>query len=253
MFFFDNFSEVYKGNNESAKALSRAYEKLKESKSALLVNRDNQNLIGHTVLFYKPMEMFQRIPFTDTLKETSWVHLKASEGISSTYTFLKKMQGGGLIKLADAFVTAEISIRKANGNKFNASTICDYVPRPLTSWWKSINVSSSGMALSVSHTDNLIVSNIFSCLFERKNAKEDLYDCNMGWEHKAGHEKYLHKVTVDDSANDTRKPITDNDGAYKRIKSIVNVNPHYCIEKMLMPFFNSGDQYVPTNNSFKVK
>ena len=75
----------------------------------------------------------------------------------------------------------------------------------------------------------------------------------MGWEDKAGHEKYLHKVTADDSANDTRKLITDNDGACKRIKSIVNADSRYCIEKMLMPFFNSGDQYVPINNSFKVK
>ena len=84
-------SEVYKGNNESTKALSRAYEESKESKSAPLVKKDNQNLVGHTVLLYEPMEMFERIPFNNTLKETSWVYLKASEGISSTYyTFLKK-------------------------------------------------------------------------------------------------------------------------------------------------------------------
>ena len=75
----------------------------------------------------------------------------------------------------------------------------------------------------------------------------------MGWEDKAGHEKYLHKVKADYSANDTVKPITNNDGAYKRIKSIVDVNAHYCVEKMLMPFFNSSNQYVLTKNSFKVK
>ena len=44
------------------------------------------------------------------------------------------MQGGGLIKLLDTYVTADILVRKSNGNKLNVSTICDCVPRPLTSW-----------------------------------------------------------------------------------------------------------------------
>ena len=61
----------------------------------------------------------------------------------------------------------------------------------------------------------------------------------MGWEDKGGHEKYLHKVKADDSANDTMKPITNNNGAYKRIKSIVDANARYCIEKMLMPFLTT--------------
>ena len=61
------------------------------------------------------------------------------------------MQGGGLTKLQDTYLSADISIRKSNGNKLNASTICDYVPRPLTSWWKSIDVAANGVSLSVSH------------------------------------------------------------------------------------------------------
>ena len=145
--------------------MSKAYEQLGESETAPVVSSDNQNVVGYTVIFYEPMEMFERIPFNNSLKEKLWVHLKASKGETSTYyTFLTKMQGGGLILLLDTYVTANISVRKSNGNKLNASTICDYVSQPLTSWWKSIDVAVNGVALSVSHTDNLIVSNVFSHL-----------------------------------------------------------------------------------------
>ena len=163
------------------------------------------------------------------------------------------MQGGGLIKLLDTYVTADISVRTSGRAKLNASTICDYIPWPLASWWKSVDVVANGVALSVSHTDNLIVSSIFSRLFERKNAKEDLYGCNMGWEDVPDKRQYLHDVTDDDNANNTRAPIIANTGTKKRIDSIVNADPQYCIEKMLMLFFNSGDQYIPTNNTLRMK
>ena len=155
-------TDVYEGNNESARLLLKAYQESGESESAPVVRSDNQNVVGLRVMFYEPMEMFERIPFNDSLKEKSWVHLKASNGETSTYTFLKKVQGGGLIKLHNTYVTADISVRTSTGNKLNASTICNDVPRPLASWWKSIDVSLNSVALSVSHTDNLIVSNVFS-------------------------------------------------------------------------------------------
>ena len=138
--------------------LSKAYQESGESEKGPVVRSDNQNVVGHTVMFYEPMEMFEKIPFNDSLKEKSWVHLRASEGETSThYTFLKKMQGCGLIKLLDSYVTADIAVRTAGGNKLNAGTICDYFPHPLTSWWKSVDVAANGVALVVSHTDDLIV------------------------------------------------------------------------------------------------
>ena len=94
---------------------------------------------------------------------------------------------------------------------------------------------------------------MFFHMFERKNAKEDLYGCNMGWEDIFDKVQYLHDVTADDHAGNTRAPITANTGAKKRIDSIVNADAQYCIEKMLMPFFNSGNQYIPTNNTLRVK
>ena len=220
--------------------MSKAYEQLGESEKGPVV--------GHTVMFYEPVEMFERIPFNNSLKEKSWVHLKASEGDLSTYMFLKKMQVGGLIKLLDTYVTADISIRKRN-NKLNASTICDYLPQPLISWWKSVDVAVNGVAASVSHTDNLIVSNIFHIFLTEKNAKQDFYGCNMGWEDVPDKIKYLHSVMADDNLGNTRTPINANTAAKKRIDSIVNADPQYCIEKMLMLFFNSGDHYIPTNNT----
>ena len=164
--------------------MSKAYEQSEESKSGPVVRSDNQNVIGHTVMFYEPMEMFERIPFNGSLKEKSWVHSKANEGeMSIYYTFFKKMQGGGLIKLLDTYVSADISVRKSDGNKLSDTIICDYLPRPLTSWWKSVDVAANGVSLSV--------SNIFSRLFERKNSREDLYGCNMGWEDVPDKMKYL--------------------------------------------------------------
>ena len=87
---------------------------------------------------------------------------------------------------------------------------------------------------------------MFFCICLReKNAKEDLYGCNMGWEDVPDKMKYFHVVTANDHAANTR--------AKKRIDCIVNADARYCIEKMLMLFFNSGDQYVPTNNALRVK
>ena len=94
---------------------------------------------------------------------------------------------------------------------------------------------------------------MFFRIFERKNAKEDLYGYNMGWEDVPDKMQYLHDVTDDANANNTVSPITANTGAKKRNDSIVNVDAMYCIEKMLMPFFSSGDQYIPTNNTLRVK
>ena len=108
--------------------MSKAYKQSGESERVPVVSSDNQNVVGHTVMFYEPMEMFNRTPFNNSLKEKLWVHLKASEGETSTYyTFLKKMQGG-LIKLLDTYVTADILVRTSVGVKLNASTICNYVP-----------------------------------------------------------------------------------------------------------------------------
>ena len=141
--------------------LSKAYEQSGESERAPVVSNDNQNIVGYTVMFYEPMEMFERIPFNNDLK--------GNEGeMSMYYTFLKKMLSGGLIKLLDTYVTADISVRTSTGAKLNANTICNYVPRPLASWWKSTDVALNIVALSMSHTDNLIVSNVFLHLFERK-------------------------------------------------------------------------------------
>ena len=74
----------------------------------------------------------------------------------------------------------------------------------------------------------------------------------MGWEDVPNKIKYFQDVTGDNHADNTRAPIVANTGAKKRIDSI-NTDAWYCIEKMLMPFFNSGDQYIPTNNTLKVK
>ena len=67
----------YEGNNESARSLSKAYEQSGESERAPVVSSDNQNVLGHTVMFYEPMEMFERIPFNNSLK--------ASKGEMSMY------------------------------------------------------------------------------------------------------------------------------------------------------------------------
>ena len=70
----------------------------------------------------------------------------------------------------------------------------------------------NGVALSVSHTDNLIVSNVLRFFLREKNAKEDLYGCNMRWEDVPDKIQYLHNVTADDHAGNTRAPITGNTG-----------------------------------------
>ena len=57
-------------------------------------------------------------------------------------------------------------------------------------------------------------------------------------------ESYLLSVTADDCA-----PIIANVGAAKRRESVLNSDGRYCIDKVIMPFFNSGNQYLPSNDS----
>ena len=54
-------------------------------KEVLLSGVTIRMFVGHMVMFYEPMEMFERIPFNNSLKGKSWVHLKASEGETSAY------------------------------------------------------------------------------------------------------------------------------------------------------------------------
>ena len=75
----------------------------------------------------------------------------------------------------------------------------------------------------------------------------------MGCKDVADKMKYLTCVTADNNTGTTRAPIIANTGAKKRLDSIVNADARYCIEKMLMPFFNSGYQYIPTNNTLRIK
>ena len=88
--------DVYEGNNANAQLLTRAYDDLKK-KNVTLVDKTNQVYVkGQTVIFEEPLEMFEKVPYNDTLKEGNWRAVKVTEGkLLDIYTFKKKSTGGG--------------------------------------------------------------------------------------------------------------------------------------------------------------
>ena len=70
----------------------------------------------------------------------------------------------------------------------------------------------------------------------------------MGWLDVPWKSSYLHSVTANDHTDYTQKPITENKGADKQT-SMVNANPRFIADKIIMLMFYDSDQYVTSSQS----
>ena len=155
--------------------------------------------------------------------------------------------------IQDSYLSAKISLCTQNDAKLSAGTIVDFIPRPLNTWSKSVQLSINRVAITVSHTDNLEVSNMINILFEKKAMHTNLGGMTMGWLDVSGKMSYLHSVTANDHADNTRKTITENKGVDKRRTSVVNADPRFVADKMIVPMFYDSDQYVTSSQSISFR
>ena len=89
-----------------------------------------------------------------------------------------------LWKIEDSYLSAKISVHTQANEELSAGTIVDFIPCPLNTWAKSVELSINGVAITVSHTDNLEVSNMTNILFEQKAMHTNLAGVKMGgWIH----------------------------------------------------------------------
>ena len=98
---------------------------------------------------------------------------------SEIFTFDKGGSSGGVIKLDDSFMKATLSVT-TGGDNLNVATICDIMPHPLHTMWKLIDVSANEVSVTNSHTENLFVADILSCLYQHKDKNDDLAGCSIG-------------------------------------------------------------------------
>ena len=69
--------------------------------------------------------------------------------------------------------------------------------------------------MTAAHSSSTKVANAINLLMEKRAMHTNMAGVTMGWLDTPGKMSYLLEVTGDNSANDTRKPITDNVGASK--------------------------------------
>ena len=116
----------------------------------------------------------------------------------------------------------------------------DFIPRPLNMQSRSVKLSINGVAITVSRTSNLEVSNMINILFEKKAMYTNLARMTMGWLDVPGKISYLQSVTTNDHAN-------------KQQTSVVNADPRFIADKMIVLMFYNSDQYVTSSQSILFK
>ena len=77
----------------------------------------------------------------------------------------------------------------------------------------------------------------------------NLAGATIGWLDVPGKMSYLHSMTTNNHADNTWKPITENKGADKRWTRMVNANPRFVANKMIVPMFYNGDQCVTSSQN----
>ena len=193
--------------------------------------------------------MFDDILINDEIIENKWITVTPNEKEDSDiFTFDKATGGGRIIKFDEMHMLADIAI-KHDGNVLDAMTIIDYMPNPLESFWKTVDILANEIATSNSHTDSLYVSDILSRLYVSNQKAKDLAGCTLGWRNTPGQENYLSNLTT---ANRT-STFTNNKPAAQRIDSIVTKESVYFIDNVKFSYYMAGPQYVPLNNRLTVK
>ena len=135
------------------------------------LDESNQETIsGQPELFAELLSMFDDIPFNNFIVEGTWIHVKADKGATSnTFSFERSSTTGMLWKIQDTYLSADISFHAQAHAKLrvSAGTIVDFIPHPLNMRAKSVELSTNGVAITMTHTDNIKVSNMINILFEK--------------------------------------------------------------------------------------
>ena len=145
-------------------------------------------------------------------------------------------------------MTSDIAITH-DGHVLDAMTIIDFMPNPLETMWKTVDLAANEVTTTNSHTDSLYVSDILSHLYVSPQKAKDLAGCTLGWRNTPGQENYLANLCTANRVS----TFTNNKPAAQRIDSIVGKESVYCIDTVKFGYYMAGPQYVPLNNRLTVK
>ena len=141
-----------------------------------------ETISGEPELFAELLTSLDDIPFNDFIVELMWFHMKEDESSTSdAISFKISSMTGMLWKIQDSYLSAKVS----------AETIVDFIPRPLNTWAKLVELSINGVAVTVTQTDNLKVFSMINILFEKKGRHDN------GFVGYTGKRSYLHEITTD--------------------------------------------------------
>ena len=198
--------------------------------------------------------MFDNIPFNNSIVESTWFHIKADESsTSNTFLFEKSSTTDMLWKIKDSSLSAKISLGMQANVKLSAGTILDFTPRPLNTWAKSVELFINEVTVTVTHTVSLKVSSMINILLKKKSMHSNLAGVTMGWLDTLRKTSYLHQITADNHVDNTQKSITNNAGAKKQRESIINADPRCVVDRLIVPLFYGGDQYLKSSNKLYFK
>ena len=238
------------GNNAQAQQLSKtSTEKLSNKNSTLSVSEKNQESIsGDPKLFPLPLAMMRNFPRNDNITDNNWQVIKTIENsLSESYTFEKSSFTGSIIKIKDCYFSADAMLKKGAA-LLKASTKVDFLPRPLNSWAKSIQLGINSVNVTIAHTDNMGICNLINLLYTSTGLRHDIEGIKLGYLDTAG------KMSVmgDIAANNAHEIFDANKGAKARRKVLVNKTDVYVMDKPMVPLFNNGNQYITSSNNLSL-
>ena len=106
-----------------------------------LSNKKNQEPVhAETGYYHEMVAMFDDILINDEIIENKWITVTPNEKEDSDiFTFDKGTGGGGIIKLDEMHLTSDIATTY-DGNVVDAMTIIDFMPNPLETMWKTVDL-----------------------------------------------------------------------------------------------------------------
>ena len=241
-------SEDYAIGNKAARRLTDA--NANNNKSDFTLNDSNQETIDNDDDdFVRDVRMFDEIPINTKVAELLSVEITPIEKEDSEiFTFDYRGSGGGVFRLNETTMTCDLGLRY-NDAQLDDDTICDFIPRPLHTWMKSIEVQLNEVTMTNSNTENLHVSYITDFLFTNRIKNKNTANLNLSWRNEPGEENFLSLVRPT-NANNVKAL---NKTGFKRIECFRNRDTVYVVDDLSVAFFGAGVQYLPTNQRYTIK
>ena len=208
----------YSLGNEGARQLTEENANVEQLP---LLKTNNQDLVydGDTAFYSEIEAMFDPVPFnTEVLEKRKLIINPTEKSTSEIFTFEKGESGGGVVKLDESFMTANLNMT-FDGNDLNDETWLDIMPHPLHTMRKSVDLSADGVSVTNSHTKNSFVSDILNRLYQHGEKNTDLAGCSLGYRNKPGQNSYLSTVITTATSNTVKM---NNSPGNERVKAISN-------------------------------